>query len=426
MRSVEKLTFDVRKQRADRLRARGAAVSAERRREWRRSGSTARIGDRRVPTFDKVHPWHEQRARGSVEHFRRVETCGEQWAAVARCPSTDCKRARAGGNTEAGVRVRPCGCGSRFFCEECRLRVALRFRREFNASRLGLMWKARGMGLTGRWLPREGAGARFTERLITLTAPHVGTARERVQWMRDAFKRFNRHLREHRLAQLGREKAGLCESARFFEWTDGDDGLGHPHWHVWDFGPWVPSELLTEWWHDAWKRTSKRHDVELLGVDVRAVAGDTREDGETHIDRELVKYLTKSWGGNAEAFADVFAELVGRRARQTSAGFADWAVELVHACPDCGLVLDESEVKWTREPVVGSATEALERYTPASGRGPPPLTGAIHTDVAGHLAEEWGEHDHEYLEQTRGLRANLRERLRACYDVIQRDAEVST
>lgn len=420
LRDVEKLTRDVRFERAGRLRARGKEVSKRRRKEWRRSNLTARDGDRRLRNVPKVHPWHAQRAAGAEEHFRRVETCGEQWAAVARCPSTSCVTARRRGDAGAGVRIRPCGCGSRFFCEECRLRLALRFRRDFNAARLGLMWKARSAGLTGRWLPR---GERFGERLITLTAPHVGTARDRVKWMRAAFHSFNRKLREHRLAGLGREKAGLCEYARFFEWTDGDDGDGHPHWHVWDFGPFIDAELLTAWWHHAWHGASRRDDP-MLRVDVRAVAGDVLEGGETRIDRELVKYLTKSWGGDARAFADVYAELVGKRARQSSAGFYDWSVELVHVCERCALVLDDSEVKWTREPVAGSPTDALLHYTP-SARAPPPIVGAVFADVAGHIREEQDEHDFEWLERTRGLRANLRARLTACYSVLQCDSEVS-
>lgn len=285
------------------------------------------------------------------------------------------------------------------------------------------MWKVRELGLTARWRGR----ARFGERLITLTAPHVGSARDRVRWMRDAFAWFNRKLHEYRLDELGAANVRYCAQARFFEWTDGDDGQGHPHWHVWDFGPFVPRELLTEWWHEAWRRTS-RSDAPMLDVDVRAVAGDTVENGETRIDKELVKYLTKSWGGSADAFAEVYAELVGRRARQTSRGFASWSVELVDVCPRCGLVLDQTEVLWRREPVEGSATSELHRYQPRTSVGPPPVAGAIHHDVRGHLEEEWGERDHEYLEQTRGLRALLRERLRVlrCITEVSRDTTTVT
>jgi hypothetical protein len=428
LESVETLTLPVREARAEWLRKLGRRRSDVERRKWRAGGTIARQGDRRLQNVPKVHPWHEARARGSVEHFRRVETCGEQWSAVARCPSTECTTARARGDRDRGVRVRPCGCGSRFFCEECRLQVALRFRRDFNAARLGLLWDGRRAGLLDRWRPKEGPGARFGERLITLVAPHregdrVFSARERVQWLRDAINWFLRKLREHRLAQLGLKNAVLCEWARFFEWTDGDDNLGHPHWHVWDFGPWVDAELLTEWWREAWTRESGVEPSQFNTVDVRAVNGETiegkGEDRGTRLDRELIKYLTKSWGGNAEAFAEVYAELVGKRARQTSSGFYDWSVELVHVCPDCGLVLDEPDVVWKREPVRGSALEAL-MTTPHTEtcRGPPmPDVGVVHPDVAGHLAEEWAELDAAWAERTEAQRANLR-------TILRRDADV--
>jgi hypothetical protein len=183
----------------------------------------------------------------------------------------------------------------------------------------------------------------------------------------------------------------LCHEVRFFEWTQGDDGQGHPHFHVWAFGPYVPHGLIELWWREAWCEVSG-NELERIIVDVRKVQGDEVEARDAlgnvvldangqpkkaRIDHELIKYLTKEWedGKHAspEVFAALWAELSPRRARQPSRGFNAWAVPILRTCERCGLShdigADDSPFRWRVEPREGSAIEHMMRP-----RGPPERT----------------------------------------------------
>jgi hypothetical protein len=151
-----------------------------------------REGDRYLDKFPKVWRWHEARAEGCERVFQRAEHCGEQWQAVGRCTSDACRTARARLNPDAGVQRIPLGCSSRFFCDTCKKRIAGDFRREFNASRLGITWAASLQGRRNRWRPKFGKEARLGERLVTLTGPHVGSPEERVRWMYAAWPLYLR------------------------------------------------------------------------------------------------------------------------------------------------------------------------------------------------------------------------------------------
>lgn len=388
-------------------------------------------GDRRHRVMPSISRWHESRADGIEHVFERVDECGSAFEAVARCTSNACRSARTR-NTEAGVIRVPLGCSSRFFCDTCKTRIAVRFRREFQAARLGIIWGAQLQGRHSRWRAKYGPEARLSERLVTLTAPHVGTAVERVRWLFKAWpfflKLWNGYIREQlgdaectdgakrgdgNLTAVPIDRDGqpigtgqwlgknsgremrclvraLCHEVRVFEWTKGSDGQGHPHFHVWAFGPYMPHELVKEWWRQAWERASGRAvelDVDgapILMVDLRKVVGDTVDardaDGRPILDErgdatkaqvanELIKYLTKDWGAEPEVFAVIYAELFERRARQTSRGFAQFSVPEVRICEDCGC-LHESErgFRWTIEGAPGSLFEPLSQ---SPSRGPP-------------------------------------------------------
>ncbi|MGH7605558.1 MAG: hypothetical protein ACRENK_16385 [Gemmatimonadaceae bacterium] len=432
---VERATEGVRQRRAGRLRARGKELATRERQKYVSAvmagelsgGSPVRRGDRYLKAMPRVHPWHAARALGCEEVFRRVEDCGDDFAAVARCTSSSCRRARQS-NPEAGVQRIPLGCSSRLFCDDCKLRIASRFRREFNAARLGILWAARLQGRTSRWRPKYGPEARFSERLITLTAPHVGTPAERVAWMFKAWPAFLKKLNAYQRGQVGAgprrvdgeqqepvhgvrctkgKKRGdgeltsipvdrdgkpiewvgeLVHSVRVFEWTPAADGNGHPHFHVWHFGVYIPQKLLAAWWLEAWAEVSgnagylrgraldafagfcraistgsvtvaalfHREATGTLLVDVRRVLGDdvTGAEGEkTHVANELIKYLTKDWGADPEIFGELFGELVERRARQTSSGFAAFSVPLIRICEACGCIHEsETGFRWVIEP----------------------------------------------------------------------------
>lgn len=383
-----------------------------------------RDGDRYLDRMPKVWPWHAARAEGCERVFQRVEHCGEQWQAVGRCTSEACQAARASVNAETGVQRIPLGCSSRFFCDECKKRIAQDFRKEFNAGRLGVIWGASLQGRMNRWRPKYGREARFGERLVTLTEPHVGEPEERVRWLFDAWPLFLRKWNGYIREQLGTPDApdearctvgkkrgdgettvfpvnrdgeivevvsDLCHEVRIHEWTPGGDGAGHPHFHVWAFGIYMPHELIRLWWAHAWEEASgKRLERDADGrpvimIDVRQVIGDQVEvrdsdgnpvlgkDGNpirAHIANELIKYLTKDWGAEPEVFSRIFGELFQRRARQTSRGFARFAVPIVRLCEDCGAVHESTRgFSWMIEPAPGSIFA-----TPIqAARGPPPV-----------------------------------------------------
>ena len=436
---VSEATVELRRQRAARLRARGRSFAKRKRAEFVNAAldggvQTVPLGDRRERVMPSVSKWHESRANGIEQVFERVEECGGAFEAVARCTSPACRTARSS-DSEAGVIRVPLGCSSRFFCDTCKTRIAVRFRREFQAARLGVIWAAQLQGRHSRWRPKFGPEARLSERLVTLTAPHVGTAVERVKWLFKAWPRFLRAWNGYIRDQLGETECtvgakrgdgnlttlpfdrdgqpigtgqwvgpgkddrearclvrALCHETRVFEWTKGDDGNGHPHFHLWAFGPFMPQELIESWWREAWQWASG-HAVNTIMVDVRKVVGDTvdardadgnpiiGDDGrptKAQVANELIKYLTKDWGAEPEVFALIYAELFERRARQTSRGFSQFSVAEVRICEDCGCVHEsERGFRWTIEGAPGSLFEPL-RQSPS--RGPPawpPLPGHV-------------------------------------------------
>jgi hypothetical protein len=242
--------------------------------------------------------WHVSRAKGQRERIERVEACSND-ALIIRCQACGLEHER------------PARCGCRLLCVRCRGVRARQTRMRFNVARSSLLAEARGRGLLN---PHRRGGA-WGERFLTLTAPHVvGDAiEERIIRVLDAWKSFVRYLqawqRECRLPSI--------EWFRVFEWTPTDDGLGHPHLHVWLFSPFLDRELLLEWWTKALQR-------ELLAlesapiIDIRAV--------KSGVEHELVKYLTKDIDeqGNKIApqlYAQVYCALDQRRALQASRGF---------------------------------------------------------------------------------------------------------
>lgn len=413
---------------------------------------------------------------GQVELFERVEDCGENWETRLWCQSDSCAHARASGDPEAGAKAVPVGCSSRFFCPECRNMQAWRFRRDFNAARAGLLWQAELQGLTGRWRPKAGPDARLGERLVTLTAPHVGTAEERVRWAFEAWtpflKRWNAYIndcfsyrifrknpftrrmkleRHPVLCEGSRDREPLrnddgqgvpvrelCHEARFFEWTQGDDGEGHPHFHLWAFGPYMPQPLIELWWREAWCEASG-HDIDRIVVDVRAVKGDEVEvrdangrpvvDAEgrpkkARIDHELIKYLTKEWeaGEHAspEVFARLWAELSPRRARQTSRGFGAWALPILRTCERCGISHetgeDHSPFRWRLVPKAATAVEYLLHPKPPPEKSIlpelPPIVNGPKPDAPAFPFQRYELHG-EWL-----TLIELKKRIRGCIDGV--------
>lgn len=362
-------------------------------REWLPANEvTERLGG--APPLESH--WHSSRAKTLRELFERVESCGESEGHRVTLVCRNCKDATS-------IEV---GCGSKWFCPTCRVQQVTKFRKDFEAKRLGIVTAAQRAGLTRR---RQARGERWGERLITFTLPHRGSVEERIEVLRATWLRFWRLLRAELLPGLqgpagiswdvqshnrpnGRSEhephemrlADLLSYLYVLEWTPGkDDMLGHPHLHVWMFSRYLDNKTLL---HPLWERAYYEvrrarvpigpiEEMPLLVPDVRAANAD--------VAHELVKYLTKDWevtpdGAKRTApdiFARVYAQLDGKRLKQSSAGFSKWAVEKALVCPCCGYE-DQRGGHWARVDI----DHSLERHSKPLGV---PLQVGWYFDAAG-------------------------------------------
>lgn len=356
--------------------------------------------------------WHTSRAKTKRELFDRVAVCG---TAEGNTITLVCRSCREAATIEVG-------CGSKWFCPTCRVQQVIKFRKDFERKRLGLVTAATRAGLTRR---KQKRGERWGERLITFTLPHRGTVQERIEVLRATWLRFWRMLRERLLPTLQGPSGITFESLangqiakldkdgnakprpyggelalhevlsylHVFEWTPGkDDMLGHPHLHVWMFSRYIDNkEVLHPLWTRAYREVLRKRcpigpiqELELLVPDARSADGD--------VGKELIKYLTKDWEisetgakrAAPEVFAQVYTLLDGKRLKQSSSGFAMWAVEKANVCPCCNY--EPRRGHWARidiEHTLDKVTERLGRHVPtghfvdADGRyTPTPLAGA--------------------------------------------------
>lgn len=218
--------------------------------------------------------WHQQRATGQEGRFARVRNCG------GRVRVTAC------GYCGKDGRVMPDGCKVGRLCGACTIAGAKRRRSRFGRARARALLESRKVGLT-RHTRR---GGRYTEKMLTLTVPHVtreelerrgleaaaeacdatkthrarkraagrsvaalelaklGTVKARVELLWRAWPLFRRRLVEH--LELRNEHERSC-SHRAFEWTPGSDSLGHPHFHVWLWCPFLDRVLISRMWTEA-------------------------------------------------------------------------------------------------------------------------------------------------------------------------------
>lgn len=383
------------------------------RKRWIASGMVPRDHAGRplqvVPHVNGVATWHHHRAQATRERFERLKQCGRVVKRVVACPNCGVQHAT------------PQGCGGRFVCQKCRVEVANRFRAKFERQRLGLQWAVDSSGLSARW---RRAG-RWGARLVTLTMPYDSDQpRVRIQRLRKAWSVFRRGFvrylkdlvrRTYRQPKTGPETflnpvtgevldgpAGLLHYVRVLEWTPGSDGLGHPHLHLWLMSPFVPREAVVGLWDSAVSG--------VLGRPVKTVV-DVRAAGRG-VARELVKYLTKDLSDTCrngrvavEVWAQVWAELEGARARQTSSGFGGFELEKMRLCEECGH--ECRSWRFWLEPV-----EQAQEHSPVPGNVwdlPPPAPRGAPTDSYGRWLERkdasWQD---EMWAELRVARARLR------------------
>ncbi len=226
--------------------------------------------------------WHRQRSMGQLRRFETIGHCGEGAVGVT-CRSCGWE----------GPRL--IGCDARRLCVSCRERKATPMRDAFMRSRASVLREATQRG----YFRRARAGGRYTEKHVTFTLPDSaipagpGAVRARIAALFAAWRSFSKELAalwkirrrcRHCGAASGRPcrdlelpgaprrrqpHAGRHERAwwwRGFEWTPGDDGHGHPHFHVWYLCAFLPVPVL-RW---LWARALHRAGVLVFGDDAAA------------------------------------------------------------------------------------------------------------------------------------------------------------
>jgi hypothetical protein len=311
--------------------------------EWRdHEGRLDGVNERHVRVNGK---WHRARARGMREHVERVEECGTTKEIHTACPSCGAEH------------VEPGGCGSRLLCSTCRGKKNAQARRVFLAARDVALDRAHAAGVDDRG--RHGGA--FTEKFLTLTLPHLAEhgITERIALAFGAWTYFLRRFNDWLRAERDAEHVAWF---RRFEWTQCDGakstcrcGKGHPHFHIWFFGPFLPARPqdgleLQRWWCEALDAAARDLGIvapnlapDEVSIDVQ---GDVRD-----VERELVKYLVKEIADGEyvapERYARVWEALDGRRVTQASNGFTRSGTEALaqtRTCRECHEPVDRYRV----------------------------------------------------------------------------------
>lgn len=204
----------------------------------------------------------EGRASGQLKRFPTVMACGSRDITVtSRCHGIE-------------VASIPARCGVVRCCKACAEHRASERRKRLYHARVEVLLDAPRLGLQ---LPFR-AGGRFSEKMLTCTLPHFSigqvtpdsalaeacegygrrtTINARVQALRLAIPKFLSKVRRYLGNELKRcpravganpDDAKLARFYRLFEWTRGHDKNGHPHFHIYVWSPYLPYELLREWW----------------------------------------------------------------------------------------------------------------------------------------------------------------------------------
>lgn len=276
--------------------------------------------------------WHRSRAQGQRKRIESVRSCARDGVMQIGCSGC--------GDTRFVMRT----CSSSFLCAPCRSRKNWRTRKRFLRSRAVARGLARRAGVLF-------GPARWTEKLLTLTVPHLElgapvAAERRFCLLKAAWKRLLRDLNREVFRPAARAKAHWYNS---HEWTPGADELGHPHVHVWLLCPFLPRAWLIERWRLALAREGFQwRDGEQPIVDIRMAKGDRNGRGDDSIASELIKYLTKDLvqtrgkdGVNRLVDPAIYARMYelydGSRRHQGSDGFIALADENTRLAEcDCG------------------------------------------------------------------------------------------
>lgn len=405
MREVERETASFRVSRARRSYARANAIAARELEEalppelddghggWTRRDEPAGVPHTPLEVLTASEArrakaaWHVSRGRGSLERFPRVRDCGLKKTNSRR------NKAIATCTRSCGlIRKIDLGCCVGRLCLECRAAAATFRKQRLLEAQNRIMKRLRRSGLASKYRGDDRWGAKF----FTLTAPHCSvediagmrelcesrgigelamTVAARVLLVREAWRYFSIELQKWAKLEVEhvRHRARVAWY-RAFEWTPGGDEHGHPHFHVWIVCPYLPQELVREWWGHALERAG------LHGASRRSLVVDIRD--WTQPIHELVKgakaikgqrpdvaQYIEGWSivdtinGSRigpEVAARLYEALDGARLVQTSTRFL---ARLVDLCPSCGCH-GSTDVR-----IVSPEELGLELLAPA--RGPP-------------------------------------------------------
>lgn len=355
--------------------------------------------------------WHEGRARGQEARFERLALCGTR-VVIARC------------NTCGGDgKPMPEACGVARLCARCSLQHARRRLARFARARARAYLEAERHGLLLR-NRRDGYGrvgrGQYRDRMLTLTVPHytcdqiaaeaarldheartgklrtgevVGekecrTLRARASAARDllraargsdvrlrvavlwaAWPYFRRELSEHFFI----EGEDHVKVHRAFEWTPGNDGFGHPHFHCWMLSPFLAGDVVARLWTEAVRRvggaaprggdgtcrvtiqefkawnaqaatellkgSTKRQAITLSRLAKRKVVGDAARATSKRGPDSAFEYAD-GWTiaevldfSSPDVLADLYESLEGKRLSQATRGF--FRETYVSSCPCC-------------------------------------------------------------------------------------------
>ncbi|MEY4549520.1 MAG: Replication protein [Pseudomonadota bacterium] len=269
--------------------------------------------------------WDEARQRGYEQRAERVLECGTQprkMGITCQCcghkQEVDCAR-----------------CNDMILCVSCRAIRSKAKAEGFLAARDVVIADAREQGRLDHARP----GGRWGERMVTLTVPHLPchSLEQRFGFLLNAWPHFlrglNEWLRSKGIGKGTREQVD-AHPGRYVHWYKvaewvpaQDDDSGHPHFHVWVYSPWLPQELLQEWW---------RHSLEKVGFGDASRVLPYIERCYGDPSKELVKYIFKDIDSDGAKIPPlVMAKLYECRDRKRFAQGSRGFIQLGEADPSC-------------------------------------------------------------------------------------------
>lgn len=215
------------------------------------------------------HQWHLSRAGGQLHRFEKVRQCGGQ-RMVQHCDACN----------KRGPKI-TLTCDNSRLCLGCRKRRVLKFQKRFSAGQKSVMQELWRLQLTRPTRIVNGKplwGGQWDQKLITFTLPHSGNVVADVAEQPKAWRRMWRLWQEHLYKDVlehcddRKELMKRVRYCRVIEVTEGLDGRGHAHMHIWFVGPYVDQARLAHLWGTA---LSKRYQTLLMDAGKRAAAGTT-------------------------------------------------------------------------------------------------------------------------------------------------------